>query len=230
MIRCFPLVLFFSFLALTGCYTAHVPLDNQQSLDRVGLVLPDTHFSSPETEKTILSALKKRGFHWNNPRYSLGHHLISGDRLVFVSPDGRIAILRYTARFQDSGFRVNRYQLTRAGDLMQRGTTVTKGLLGCIYNRPGTTFGSYRKVSFPTVLADGLLAGAINTFLFPVLTTWCEAVDRLPLSYRSLFVTKDDRLSRLLNNLVKKNSGTPSGASQNGKPIPKKVTTPASVE
>ncbi|MHB1605157.1 MAG: hypothetical protein ACYCTV_02015 [Leptospirales bacterium] len=213
MIRRITPVLLLTFLTLTGCYTVDVPLDNQQSLDRVGLVLPDTSFSSPKTEQTVLSALAKDGFHWNNPRYSLGHHLIAGNRLVFVSPNGQISILRYTARFQDSGFRINRYRPTRSGDLMQKGTIVTKGLMGCIYNRPGTTFASYRKVSSSTVLADGLLAGAINTFLFPLLATWCEAVDRLPLSYHSLSVTTDDSLSRLLNNLEEKAGNTPSGPS-----------------
>lgn len=230
MNRRFASMLLLSFLSLSGCYTASIPLNNQQALDQTGLVLPDTYFPSRNMERTLLPILRKHGFHWNNPRYSLGHHLISGNRLVLVSTDGRITVLRYFARFHDSGFLINRYRVTRSGDLVQRGNTVAKGLLDCIYNRPGTVFGSYRKVSFPTVLADGLFVGAVNTFLFPVLTTWCETVDRLPLSYHSLSVTRDDNLSRLLNNLREQAGSAHSPTGQNGKPIPTKVTTPASVE
>ncbi len=203
MVQRFAILLFLPFFFLAGCYTVRVPLDNQRALDNTGLILPDTHFPSTGMEQAVLPILQQQGFHWNDPRYSMGHHLISGNRLVVVSDDGKITVLRYIAKFRDSGFLINRYQPTQSGDLLQKGTTVAKGLLGCVYNRPGTTFGSYRKVSFPTVLADGLFAGAINTFLFPVLVSWCETIDRLPLKYQSMTVTPDEHLTRLLNNLNK---------------------------
>ncbi|MHB1285329.1 MAG: hypothetical protein ACYCYP_02005 [Leptospirales bacterium] len=230
MLHRFAFLLVLPFFFLAGCYTVSVPLDNQRALDNTGLILPDTHFPSIGMEQTVLPILQKQGFHWNDPRYSMGHHLISGNRLVVVAGDGTITVLRYIARFRDSGFLINRYQPTKSGDLMQKGTTVEKRLLGCVYNRPGTTFGSYAKISFPTFLADGLFAGAINTFLFPVLVTWCETIDRLPLTYHSMSITPDEQLTRLLNNLRTKGKTGPVPFSQNGNPIPTKVTTPASVE
>ncbi len=218
-------------LGLSGCYTAPVPLDNQADLDKTGIILPDTRFSSAAVREAVLPTLLKKGFHWNNPRYSLGHHLIKGDRLVLTGPDGHLSVVRYQATFSDTGFRTYLYRPTKSGDIERRGKTTTPGLLTCIYNRPATAFGNYRKISFPTFLADGLFGGAVNTMLSPVLLVWCETVDRLPLSYHSLRIIPDKNLSHLLNLLEEKAaSGASLSDRQKGNPIPKNVTTPASVE
>ena len=227
------LILAFGFacLGLSGCYTAPIPLNNQTDLDKTGILLPDTRFPSKAVRDAVLPTLLKKGFHWNNPRYSLGHHLINKNRLVLVDSKGHLSVLRYRAVFSDTGFRVYRYQPTKSGDIERRGKMVTPGVLRCVYNRPATAFGNYHTISFPTFLVDGLFGGAINTMLSPVLLVWCETVDRLPLAYHSFRVTPDKKLSHLLNLLEQQAAnGFPSAETQKGKPIPKKVTTPASVE
>ncbi|MCL4461498.1 MAG: hypothetical protein M1297_07315 [Nitrospirae bacterium] len=218
-------------LGLSGCYTTSVPLDNQPDLDKAGIVLPDTRFPSTAVRDAVLPVLLKKGFHWNNPRYSLGHHLIKGNRLVLSDKDGHLSVLRYQALFSDTGFRVDRYRPTKSGDIERLGQMTTPGLLRCVYNRPATAFTNYHRISFPTLLADGLFGGAINTMLSPVLLVWCETADRLPLAYHSVRISRDKKLSRLLDLLqAKAVSGSPLSNRQKGNPIPKNVTTPASVE
>lgn len=218
-------------LALSGCYTTAIPLDDQKALDKVGLVLPDTRFPTPRSRDAVLPALLKKGFHWNNPRYSLGHHLIKKNRIVVMTSSGHLTVLRYDARFADSGFRIYRYVPSKSGDIEHQGLTTSPSLLRCLYNRPAVAFTEYHKISLPTFLADGLFGGAINTLISPVLVLWCETSDRLPLTYKSVIVSEDRKLSHLLNMLEEQSKKPENAVSvQKGKPIPTKVTTPASVE
>ncbi|MGL3710351.1 hypothetical protein ACSYAY_05745 [Leptospirillum ferriphilum] len=218
-------------LGLSGCYTAPVPLNNQADLDKTGIFLPDTRFPSKAVRDAVLPALLKKGFHWNNPRYSLGHHLIKGNRLVLSDGKGHLSVVRYQAVFSDSGFRIYHYLPTKSGDIERRGERVATGVLQCVYNRPATAFGNYHKISFPTFLVDGLFGGAVNTMLSPALLVWCEAVDRLPLAYHSFRITPDKKLTHLLHRLEEQaTKHALHSEPQKGKPIPRKVTTPASVE
>lgn len=226
----FLLPVFFS-LALTGCYSTAIPLDNQKVLDKVGLVLPDTRFPTPKSRDAVLPVLLKKGFHWNNPRYTLGHHLIKGNRIVVMASSGHLSVLRYDARFTDSGFRIYRYVPSKSGDIEHQGLTTSPSLLRCLYNRPAVAFTAYHKISLPTFLADGLFGGAINTLISPVLVIWCEASDRLPLTFKSVTVSEDRKLAHLLNLLEEQSKKAENAVSvQKGNPIPTKVTTPASVE
>ncbi len=184
---------------LGGCYTVQVPLNDQGALDRVGLVLPDTRFPSGSMERTLVPLLESRGFRWNDPRYSLGHHMIRGNRLVLVMPDGTVEVRRYVARFRDSGFRITHFQPTPSGDLGKNGDSVTPSLFHCLYNRPAAAFEDHAHVSFATLLADGVFTGGIDTALFPFTIVLCETVNRLPLSYLSLEISRDGTLTRFLN-------------------------------
>lgn len=213
-----------------GCYTVQIPLDDQGALDRVGLVLPDTRFPSKGMEATLVPILESKGFRWNDPRYSLGHHMIRKNELVMVMPDGTLEVRQYIARFRDSGFRVTHYVPTQTGDLGKKGTFVTPSLLQCLYNRSATAFTNHKRVSFATLLVDGVVTGGIDTILVPFTAPLCETVDRRPLSYSSLEVTRDASLSRLLNEAWGKTRPAPERADQNGKPRPTNETTPASVE
>lgn len=189
---------------LGGCYTVQVPLNDQGALDRVGLVLPDTRFSSEKMERTLVPLLESKGFRWNDPRYSLGHHMIHGNRLVLVMPDGTVEVRRYVARFRDSGFRVTHYQSTPSGDLGKNGSLVTPSLFQCLYNRPDAAFAEHAHVSFATLLADGVFTGGIDTALVPFTIVLCETVNRLPLSYSSLEISRDSSLTRMLNDAWEK--------------------------
>ncbi len=204
---------------LSGCTTVSVPLEKQSALDFAGIKLPDTIFPSKESKTRIAPLLIKEGFHWTDPRYSLGKHLVRGNELFWYDRDQHWHITRYTATFQKGRYKINRYYVNSAHDVHKMNRTTTTSLATCIFTRPAFTFRYHREVSTPTLLTDGLLTGGIDLFLSPVFYLTCTFLDSTPETVREVREKDDIPAEKWLQNALQK-----------GNPIPTNSTTPAWVE
>ncbi|MDA8059703.1 MAG: hypothetical protein M0Z37_05070 [Nitrospiraceae bacterium] len=206
-------------LSIASCNTAPVPLEKQNALDTAQIDLPDTVFPSRKAEAQIEPILKKDGFSWTDPRYSLGKHLVKGNELFWFDQNQNWHITRYSALLRPNKYSINRYMVNSARDVHKLGRTTTTSLATCIFARPAFTFRHYGDVSFPTFLADGLLMGTVDLFLSPVSYLSCSLLDSNKRSVQKVIKKNDraaeDRLRREI---------------QKGNPIPTYSTTPAWVE
>jgi len=217
------LVLLLVFLA--GCSTAPLPLSDQESLDMARLALPDTYPTGTSRRPRMEQVLKSLGFHWNNPRFTLGHHLIRENEIAWFDRQGTLHITRYTGIFRQDGYRSRRYVPSQSGDLEHRGSHVRPGLFSCLYDRPAEAIHYHRSLSSMALLAETAAGGAIDTMILPVSLPLCLFSDRRPDKFlRTETETDHAVLSRALRRYSRL-----SGA-QNGNPIPTNVTAPAWVE
>ena len=110
-------------LTVASCQTAPVPLKNQEVLDRTDLTLPDTFLPGTPDHPRMVRVLQSMGFAWNDPRYTLGRHLIRRNEVAWFDREGTLHITRYTGHFKESGYRIRRYVPSQSGDLEHRETT-----------------------------------------------------------------------------------------------------------
>lgn len=213
------LILSCVFLPIASCTTAPVPLKSQNALDTAKIDLPNTVFPSRKIESQMEPLLRKEGFTWSDPRYSLGKHFIKGDEIFWFDQKEQWHITRYSARFFPTQYKINRYMVNSARDVHKLGKTKTTSMATCVFTRPAFTFRHYSDVSLPTFLSDGLLMGIVDLFLSPVSYLSCNLLDSGKKSIQSVLKEDDqnseDQLKRAL---------------QKGNPIPTNSTTPAWVE
>jgi hypothetical protein len=213
------LILSVLFLTIDSCSTAPVPLQDQNALDTAKIELPDTIFPSRSLKEKIEPILKKDGFRWSDPRYSLGKHLIKGDEVFWFDQKQKWHITRYYALLFPTQYSINSYMVNSARDIHKLGKTKTTSLPTCLFTRPAFTFRHYSDVSFPTFLADGLLMGTVDLFISPISYLSCSFLDDNKRSIQKI-IKKDDPASE--KHLEKE--------LQKGNPIPTYSTTPAWVE
>jgi hypothetical protein len=207
------------FLIIASCTTAPVPLKNQSALDAGKIELPDTVFPSSILESQMEPVLKKEGFAWSDPRYTIGKHLLKGDEVFWFDQNQKWHITRYTARLFPNEYTINRYMVNSARDVHQLGKTRTTSISTCVFARPAFTFRHYHDVSLPTFVADGLLMGTIDLFLSPVSYISCTLLDSNKRSIQTITKQNDPEAEERLRKALQK-----------GNPIPTNSTTPAWVE
>ncbi len=206
-------------LIMASCTTAPVPLKSQNALDTAKIELPDTVFPSRKLELSMEPILKKDGFTWTDPRYSLGKHLIKGNEIFWFDQNQKWHITRYSAKLFANQYTINRYMVNSARDVHQLGKTKTTSLATCIFTRPAFTFRHFSDVSFPTFFTDGLLMGTIDLFLSPVSYLSCSLLDNNKRTVQAIIQKNDPEAEERLRKALQK-----------GNPIPTNSTTPAWVE
>ncbi|MGC8529445.1 MAG: hypothetical protein ACP5OP_04515 [Leptospirillia bacterium] len=214
---------------LVSCRTAPVPVNDQSILDRARISLPDTYPSRqtgrPEIPRHPYTeaALHSMGFEWNDPRFVSGRRLSRGDEVAWFDREGQLHVTRYTGVFHESGYRIRRYVPSSSGDLEHRGSLVSRSLTECLYDRPGAAVHYHHNLSGVTLFIETLGGGGIDTLILPVTLPLCILSDRLSPSFSHARSEEDDSAARQARRLAAK-------LRQKGKPIPTKVTAPASVE
>lgn len=213
------------FPLFAGCKSAPVPLSDQETLDLTRIVLPDTLLPGSPDHTRMVHILESMGFHWNNPHFTLGRHLIRGNEVAWFDSGGILHITRYIGIFQGNGYRINRYFPSTAGDLEHRGTHIRPGLFLCLFDRPAEAVHYHRSLSSMALLAEVAMGGTIDTAILPISFPFCLLSDRRPERFLRSEKTDDEES-------LKQALGRYSHLTQNqkGKPIPTYVTAPASVE
>ena len=204
------------FLTIASCSTAPVPLKDQSALDAAKIELPDTVFPSPELASQMEPVLKKDGFSWSDPRYTIGKHLIKGDEVFWFDQNQKWHITRYTARFFPTEYTINRYMVNSARDVHKLGNTQTTSIATCVFDRPAFTFRHYSDVSLPTFFTDGLLMGTVDLFLSPISYLSCTLLDHNKRSIQAVTKQNDPEAEKRLRETLQK-----------GNPIPTNSTGPA---
>lgn len=210
---------------LSGCQTAPLPLSDQETLDRTSITLPETLPPGSPPHPRMVQVLESMGFHWNDPRFTLGHQLIRKNLVAWFDSSGNLHITRYTGIFRGNGYSIRRYAPSPSGDLEHRGTRIRSSLLLCLFNRPVEALRFHRDLSSMTLLVEVAVGGPVDMVLLPVTLPVCLLADRRP---DKLLQIKKESDNGTLNLALKRYRLLTEN--QKGKPIPTKVTAPASVE
>ncbi len=206
-----------------------MPVNDQRVLDLARLTLPDTYPPARPGEKPFPrhprteAALRSMGFHWNDPRFTAGHRLIREDEVAWFDREGQLHVTRYTGVFRETGYRIRRYVPSGSGDLEHRGWHIRSNILLCLYDRPASAIRFHHDLSGVSLTIETLVSGPIDTLILPVTLPLCIFSDRLPEDF-SKARPQDDRAT------AREAIRRAEALHQKGKPIPTKVTAPASVE
>ncbi len=208
---------------LSSCHSAPVPLSDQSVLDRASLQLPDTFPPGSEKHSRMVRVLQSIGFSWNNPRFTLGHHLTRGNEVAWFDRSGRLHVTRYTGVFRETGYRIRRYVPSPSGDLEHRGYHLRGSLLLCLFNRPASALHWHKQISSVDLLAELAVGAPIDILVTPASLPLCLFSDRQPSKFLHVVKEPDDKTVRKAREIYQR-------MGQKGNPIPTYVTAPASVE
>lgn len=210
-------------LLLSSCQSAPVPLSDQSVLDRTGLRLPDTYPPGSPEHPRMVQILQSMGFSWNNPRFTIGHHLFRENEVAWFDRAGNLHITRYTGLFRETGYKIRRYVPSSSGDLEHRGSHIRGSLLLCLFDRPASALDWHRQISSVDLLAEMAVGAPIDLLVTPVTLPLCLFSDRQPAAFIRAEEEPDDKTVQKVRDRYRR-------MAQKGNPIPTYVTAPASVE
>ena len=213
------------FFLLSACSEAPVPLSDQKAVDLAGIRLPDTYPEGVPIHPRIVRVLRSRGFRWNNPRFTMGHHLDRENESAWFDRQGTLHITRYIGQFRETGYRIWRYVPSTPGDLEHRGTHIRPSIFLCLFNRPAEAARYHDRLNTMDLLTEVSLGVPVDLLLVPATLPICLLGDRLPKSFLKTDTDEDRREIARVQEAARQEASP-----QKGKPIPTKVTAPASVE
>ncbi len=198
---------------LASCETAPVPLSDQEVLDRTNIHLPDTYPPGSPEHPRMVQALQSMGFAWNDPRFTMGRHLMRKNEVAWFDSGGTLHVTRYTGIFKETGYQIRRYVPSPSGDLEHRGQHVRPGLMLCMFDRPANAIHWHKEISAVDLLAEMAIGAPIDLLVTPFSFPLCLFSDRMPSTYLRAVGESDegavkDALRRYKERL------------QKGKPIP----------
>ncbi len=193
-------------LLLSSCQSAPVPISDQTVLDRALIRLPETLPQGGPEHPRMVRVLRTMGFEWNDPRFTLGHHLYRENEVAWFDKKGALHVTRYTGFFRETGYRIRRYVPSPSGDLEHRGDAVRGGLLRCLFNRPASALHWHRQISSVDLLAEMVVGAPIDLLILPASIPLCFFSDRQPSTFlhaegkpdRSTVIEARDRYLRLV--------------------------------
>ena len=174
---------FLTVLLLASCQSAPVPISDQTILDRARIRLPDTFPPGTPEHHRMVRVLQSMGFEWNDPQFTLGHHLYRGNEVAWFDREGRLRVTRDTGLFRETGYRVRRYVPSPSGDLEHRGDVVLGGLLRCLFNRPASALHWHHQISSVDLLAEMGIGAPIDLLILPASLPLCLFSDRQPSTF-----------------------------------------------